>query len=417
MATTTSGPWSDASASPRRSGALPLEGVRVADFSWYAAGPFCTLMLGMLGAEVIRLESRTRPDSHRKVHPAYGRNYVAPYDQLLSNRLSAAMNLKEPRAREIAKQLVAKSDVVVENFRPGVMTKMGLGYADLAAIRPDLVMLSLSASGQAGPQASIAGYAPVFSALAGLGELSGYEDGPPLEMRNAMDHVCGLVGSLAVVTALWERRWTGAGRYIDLSNREVGASLIGHALVDFSVHGRVARREGNRSESAAPHNAYPCAGHDRWVSIAARTEAEWHALVLAMGRPSWADDVRFADLRARKANEAELDRLISSWTHELDPYEVMIRCQRHGAPAFPVITGEDMVKDPHLRARGTVTTLEHPAHGSRVVLGPPWRFSGSPVANRRWSPAVGEHNSYVYGSLLGLSAVEIAALEEAKILY
>lgn len=396
---------------------LPLEGVRVADFSWYAAGPYCTLMLGMLGAEVIRLESRTKPDSHRKEHPVYGRNYVAPYDQLLSNRLSAAMNLKEPRARELARELVAKSDIVVENFRPGVMAKLGLQYSDLTRVRSDLIMLSLSASGQTGPDSGISGYAPIFAALGGLGFLSGFSDGPPLEMRNSMDHVCGLAGALAVLGALVQRGRTGCGQYLDLSNREVGSMFIGQALVDHSLTGRVAQRRGNRSAVDAPHNVYPCSGADRWVSIAVEGETEWRALRRAMGGPGWAGGREFADAASRMRNDEILDEHVAAWTSALDPDEVTRRCQREGAPAFPVLNAEEICRDPHLLARGMLTTLTHPKLGPTVAIGAPWRFSESPVANRRWSPAVGEQDQYVYGDLLGLGAEEISALREAHVLY
>lgn len=398
-------------------GKLPLAGVRIVDFSWYASGPYCTLMLGMLGAEVIRIESRNKPDSHRKNHPMYGRDYVAPYDQLLSSRLSASLNLKHPRAKDVVSGLVAKSEVVVENYRPGVMSRLGLSYENLREVRDDLVMLSLSTAGGTGPDSRMAGYAPAFAALAGLGGANGYPDGPPLELRNSMDHACGLAGALAVLAALRKRARSGQGSHIDLANREVAAVLMGHVFTEYGMTGIEPPRYGNRSPYAAPHNVYRCRGRDRWVSIVAATDAQWLALSAAMDHLAWCADARFSDVHGRKTHEDELDAHIAEWTEQLDPYEVTLRCQARGVAAFPVMSGRDLVENAHLRARGMVFTMTRPGQDDRIALNGPWQFSGSPVGNRRWSPSVGQDNDYVYGELLGMAPEERRRLEEDQLFH
>ncbi|MBE0695178.1 MAG: CoA transferase, partial [Aquamicrobium sp.] len=189
----------------------PLAGVRIADFTVHAAGPFCTHMLSQLGAECIKIESAQRPDIFRKPHTVYGRLGPATFDQVASNKLSVRLNLKHPKGIELAKRIVAVSDVAAESFRAGVMTRLGLGYDALRAVKPDLVMVSVSASGQTGPDSHFAGYAPLFGAWGGLGYLTGYRDGPPVEMRHVMDHSVGLNAALATVAALHRRRRTGRG--------------------------------------------------------------------------------------------------------------------------------------------------------------------------------------------------------------
>ena len=255
----------------------PLAGIRIADFTVHAAGPFCTHMLSQLGAECIKIESALRPDIFRKPHPVYGRNGPASFDQVASNKLSVRMNLKHPEGIALAKRLVAVSDVAAESFRPGVMKRLGLAYDALRAIKHDIVMVSVSSSGQTGPDSHFAGYAPLFGAWGGLGYLTGYADGPPVEMRHVMDHSVGLNAAMATVAALLQRRRTGEGAHVDVAAREVASSLIGEALVE-AVTGGVPRRMGNEDLRMAPHGVYPTRDHDRWLTLAVGTDAEWTAL-------------------------------------------------------------------------------------------------------------------------------------------
>ena len=387
-----------------------LEGLRVADFTIHAAGPFCTLLLAELGAEVIKIESSARLDIVRRPHPVYGRTEVPPFDMVNAGKRSVTLNLKTSKGVELAKRLVAVSDVVVENFRPGVMERLGLAYPVLREVRSDLIMLSISTSGQTGPEREIAGYAPMFAALGGLGELTGYADGPPVELRHAMDHANGLVGVFAVLAALTHRRRTGQGQYIDLAMREVASSLIGEVLLAQAMNGEASARMGNRDPAMVPHGVYPCTGADRWVAIAVGSDAEWRALCRALGDPDWTRDPRLSDAVGRRAREDEIDMRLAEWCRERTPDEVMWRLQRAGVAATPSMSAEDLLQDLHLRERQAFPELVDPRRGRRQVVGPPWRLSATPATVRKWSPDLGEDNRYVLSDLLGLTEAETEAL-------
>jgi benzylsuccinate CoA-transferase BbsF subunit len=395
----------------------PLEGVRVLDFTWQASGPFCTRLLALMGAEVIKVESRARPDIHRRPHPVYGREEVPSYEELLAHKKSVTLNLKHPEAVELARRLAAVSDVVVENFRPGVMDRLGLGYEALRSVRPDIIMVSCSAAGQTGPERLYAGYAPIFAALGGLGFITGYEDGPPVELRNHMDHAVGLVACFATLAALLYQKRTGRGLHVDVSSREVATWFLGEVVLDYTMNGRVGCRRGNRDEAMAPHNVYPCRGEDRWVSIAVGTDAEWEALCRAMGRPDLAQDPRFSDGYLRHKNQEELDEIIAAWTRRHDAWEVAERLQAAGVAAMVSVTAAELVSDPHLKARGAFLDVKGPDGQSRPAVGLPWRFSETDWQAASWPPELGAHNREVLGGLLGLSEGELARLEAEKAVW
>lgn len=395
----------------------PLHGVRVADFTLHAAGPFCAHMLGLLGAECIKIETAERPDIFRKPHPVYGRMGAATFDQVSSNKLSVQLNLKQPRGVELAKRLVGISDIVAESFRPGVMDRLGLNYDALKAVKSDIVMVSISASGQTGPERGYAGYAPLFGAAGGLGTLTGYEDGPPTEIRHVMDHSTGLTAAMAALAAFLRKKRTGLGQHVDVAAREVACSFIGDALLQFAATGVAPRRTGNDAAQSAPHNVYPCAGEDAWVSIVVADEHEWQTFAHALGRAEWCTDARFATADARATHRRELDTAISAWTQVRSREEITRSLQEAGVAAFPSYTAQDIADDPHLNARGTIKALTGPQGESRKVVGPPWRFSRTPATLERWTPALGEHNQYVFGELLGLGREEIEALVAEKVIY
>lgn len=395
----------------------PLAGIRIADFTVHAAGPFCTHMLSQLGAECIKVESALRPDIFRKPHPVYGRTGPASFDQVASNKLSVRINLKHPDGVALAKRLVATSDVAAESFRPGVMRRLGLGYADLKAAKPDLVMVSVSSSGQTGPDSHFAGYAPLFGAWGGLGYLTGYADGPPVEMRHVMDHSVGLNAAMATVAALHRRRRTGQGCHVDLAAREVASALVGDALVEAAC-GLEPRRTGNADRRLAPHGVYPTATHDRWLTIAVGTQAEWTALARAMDRPDLASDSRFASAEARRGNGAELDREIEAWSRARDADAAAVLLQARGVPAHVSWTTRDIVEDPHLRARGAIREVREPDGSRRAAVGVPIRFSRSPdVGISRGTPTLGEDEDYVFGELLGIDDAERSRLVDEHVIY
>jgi crotonobetainyl-CoA:carnitine CoA-transferase CaiB-like acyl-CoA transferase len=260
----------------------PLANVRIADFTIHAAGPFCTHMLSQLGAECIKIESRSRPDAFRKPHAVYGRMEAATFDQVSANKLSVRLNLKNSEGVALATRLVGLSDVTAESFRPGVMRRLGLDFASLCAIKPDLVMLSLSASGQTGPDSHFAGYAPLFGAWGGLGWMSGYTDGPPVEMRHVMDHTAGMHAALAVVAALHQRKQTGRAQHVDLAAREIASAMVGDALLQASC-GESPIRPGNAHPGMSPHGVFATGQADRWLTIAVRNDDEWKSLATVLG--------------------------------------------------------------------------------------------------------------------------------------
>jgi len=395
----------------------PLHGVRVADFTLHAAGPFCAHILALLGAECIKIETAGRLDIFRKPHPVYGRMEAATFDQVASNKLSVQLDLKQPRGKELAKRLVAVSDIVAESFRPGVMDRLGLNYEALKAVKRDIVMVSVSASGQTGPERGYAGYAPLFGAAGGLGTLTGYEDGPPTEMRHVMDHSTGLTAAMATLAAYLRKKRTGEGQHVDVAAREVACGFIGDALLQFAATGVTPRRTGNDAPQIAPHNVYPCAGEDTWVSIVVATDDEWRAFANALRRPEWLRDARFASAQTRWSHRRELDADINAWTRGRSREEVTRILQAAGVAAFPSYTAQDIADDPHLSERGTIKSMAGPDGESRKVVGPPWRFSRTPAKLERWTPKLGEHNQYVFGELLGLSAGEIEELVASKVIY
>lgn len=399
---------------------LPLEGVRISDFTWAWAGPYATELLAFLGAEVIKIESARRPDHARIRSLTLGLSTKhldnSPvFNDLNLNKMSLALDLTQPKAIDIARKLVAVSDVVTENYRPGVMDKLGLGYDVLRKIKPDIVMLSSSALGAEGPESGYAGFAPTFAALGGAAHLTGYPDKRPVPLMGSSDLRSASTSAFAILVALYHRARTGEGQYIDLSSTETIAINISDAIIDYMMNGRVAVRKGNRDESMAPHNVYPCK-NNRWISIVIATEDEWHSLCKALGNPAWAEDERFSDAHCRWLNQDELDNLIGEWTVNYTHYEAMELLQKAGIAAVATLQGVELYSDPHLKERNVSVEVVHPNIGRRVALGPPWKFSATPARAKHCGPLLGEHTEYVLGGLLGLSKTEIEDLKEEGVL-
>jgi crotonobetainyl-CoA:carnitine CoA-transferase CaiB-like acyl-CoA transferase len=395
----------------------PLAGIRIADFTVHNAGPFCTHLLSQLGAEVIKVESAMRPDAFRKPHPVYGRMGPATFDQVASTKLSIRINLKKPEGVVLAKRLVAISDIAAESFRPGVIGRLGLGFEDLKAVKQDIIMLCVSSSGQSGPDRHFAGYAPLFGAWGGLGEMTGYRDGPPVEMRHVMDHTVGMNSAVAVLAALQRRRATGEGGLVDVSAREVASSLLGEALL-LAAAGQEPHRIGNEHLSMAPYGVYPAQGEDRWVSIAVASDAEWQALAAIIDEPGLAADSRFAEAGDRHANRVALEPILSAWTRSLPADDIAAMLQDAGIAAHGSWTTPELAADAHLRARGAICEVQEPDGRHRAAVGVPMRLSKGPqIGIHRGTPGLGEDEDYVYGKLLGLSRVERTALEESEVIY
>jgi benzylsuccinate CoA-transferase BbsF subunit len=304
----------------------------------------------------------------------------------------------------------------MENMRPGVMERLGMGYEALRQAKPDVIMLSSSAVGNTGPERSYVGYAPTFAALSGLTHITGHPDGPPMPLSGAVDLRVGTTSAFAILAALYYRQRTGKGQYIDLSSTEAVSALIGETFLEYSITGRPPTREGNRDAIMAPHNCYLCQGEKQWVSIAVTNDKEWRALCDVLDDERLTDE-RFGDAYGRWRNQEEIDAIISEWTQERSREEAAEALQKAGIAAMPILDGRALAQDAHVKARGLLQRVTHPLIGERLEVGPPWKFSRTPAGIRHAAPLIGEHNQYVLGELAGMSQEEIDRLTEEGVLY
>ncbi|TPE47471.1 CaiB/BaiF CoA transferase family protein [Amaricoccus solimangrovi] len=398
-----------------------LQGIRVIDFGHVLAGPWCTMQLASLGAEVIKVETRSRPDEQRAQHghgAADNLEANSNFFEVNLGKKSVTLNLTTEQGRDLAKRLVATADIVLENMRPGVMTKLGLDYDALVKVKPDLIMLSLSGFGATGPLRRYAAYNPCFTSVGGVSHLTGYAEKKPNTMTNSGgDARAGTAAVFAALVALRFRQQTGKGSYIDSSSCEVINSMIGDQMMDFAMNGRSPKRHGNADPRMAPHGVYRCAGKDEWVSIAVGDEEEWRGLVRALGTPDWTAEPGFATAPDRKANEAALDARISAWTADKTYVEAMRLLQAEGVPATPSFKAEDLFNDPHVLARGQVEEVDHPVLGRRRTITAPYRFSETPTRIRGSAPFIGADNAEILGGGLGLSQEEMDRLAAEKVVY
>ena len=392
----------------------PLQGVRVLELTKIWAGPYTGKLLALLGAEVIRVESYDSLDATRRygvkdINDAPGFQAVNP------GKYSVQLNVRTDAGRRLIKELVKQSDIFVENLRPGAAGRLGLGYEALRSLRPDIVAVSMSMYGHEGPLSYQTGYAPCFSALAGVCQLVGYEDGPPrlLNIRYG-DSSYGTAAAFAAAVALCHRQRTGQGQFVDVSAVESLAAMLGDSFMEHSLTGRVPSRDGNRHMEMAPHGCYPCVG-DEWISIAVRTDEEWGALCEAMGEPALLR--RYAESRSRQINAGELDQILTSWTRPQDARELAVKLRDHGVAACKSLSSIDLVGDERLWKRGFYTHVTDNKQRSTPIVGAPWQMSGTPAVVQRAAPTLGEHNDYVLGELLGLSVEERRRLIEQKVVY
>lgn len=393
-----------------------LAGVRVLDFTAHVAGPQATILLAYLGAEVIKVEGRAYLDVLRTTAVAAGigteKTAVGMFNSMNAGKLGITLNLTHPKGVELAKKLVKISDVVVDNFRAGVMDKLGLGYSALKGIKPDIIMVSASSHGATGPESRYSGFAVTMGPLSGLSHITGYPGGPPTILRNSVDARIGNAAAFAILVALYYRRETGKGQFIDLSGREALTCGMGEVIMEYTMNGRVRSRNGNRDDIMAPHNCYRCKGEDKWVSIAISNDEEWEAFCQATGNQKWTREERFSDQVSRWQNQDELDRLIEEWTITHTHYEVMQILQKAGVAAVPSFSNEDLFHDPHCQERQYLVAVQHPEAEELYALAPPWKFSATPARVTGPAPLLGEHNDYVFSELLGISQDEITRLTE-----
>ena len=381
------------------------------------AGPYATRLLADMGAEVIKIESIGNWDVLRALTgqpPDTERVWdKSPYfNQTNRNKYGCSLDLSKPRGRELFLRLAAQSDVVIENFRAEVMDNLNLGYETLSAVNDRLIVLSMPGHGKTGPERDFVTYGTNVEQLSGLCHLTGYEGGPPHKTGISYgDPIAGIAAAGAIALALWVRRRTGRGHYIELAQRETLISLIGEYIVAFSMNQREPSRQGNRHSSMAPHGCYRCSGDDEWITIACENDAQFAALCSVLGQPGLARDPRLADVVSRYRNQDEFDETICAWTKDRTKEDAAEALQSAGVPAMPVLSVPEVFADEHLRARGFFEPVSHPIAGVWDVDGPHWRMSESPVHIRLPAPTFAEHNGYVFGDLLGLSDEEVAELE------
>jgi crotonobetainyl-CoA:carnitine CoA-transferase CaiB-like acyl-CoA transferase len=385
----------------------PLAGIRVIDFGQVILLPFATRWLAWLGAEIVLIESRKR--AFQRVTPPFAHNNPGPntgarFNTMNNNKLGCTLNLKAPEALELVKRLIAKSDVVTENFSTGTMEKLGLGYETLKRINPSLIYLSASAFGRTGEWSDYIGYHSSVNAFSGFAQITGYENGHPRLLGAVLpDTIGGIYITFALLLSLYHRRRTGEGAYVDFSMLEGMLTLMPQPIIDYTLNGKEWGRVGNRDAVKVPHGIYRCKGDDQWLAISVSSQAEWQRFCMAIGHREWTQDPRFVDETCRQEHAAELDRFIESWSIIQDADAAAKQMQDVGVAAGAALSVAQLLSDKQLNDRGFVVDIDHPEAGPRKTVGLPWKIGGTPAADYRHSPLLGESNDYVFKVLLGLS--------------
>ena len=395
--------------------ALPLAGIKVADFMWVLAGPWATRYLADYGATVVHVESTARVDAARTIGPfkdgVPGPERSAAWATVNAGKLGFQVNLGTPQGREVALRLANWADVVTESFAPGAAKRMGLDYEHLSKTNPGLIMISSCLNGQDGPHTSLAGFGTMGAQLAGFGYLAGWPDRPPAGPMGAYtDYVAPKFTVAAVLAALDHRRRTGEGQYIDFSQGEASAQFLGTALLDYTANGRIWERCGNASPRYSPHGVYPAAGEDRWVAIVAADDAQWAALCEATGMKPWLVDPRFITLDARIANREALDVALGAWTSGRTVDEIEQLLQAAHVPAHRASSSIDVLDDPQLSSRQHFIDVSHAEFGQVTIENSRMIFSSTPAQVVASAPVFGQHNEHVLRDLLNYSEDEVLDL-------
>jgi benzylsuccinate CoA-transferase BbsF subunit len=390
--------------------------------NWAMVGPLTLKFFADYGATVVRVETTNRPCVTRTSSPFAGKkaglNRSGYFNHFSANMLGMTITMTNPDGIKLFKELVAKADIVMENFTPGIMDKWGLGYEELKKVKPDLIMVRQNGFGTAGPYRNLAAFGMILAAIAGIPNFIGWPDGGPLPVGVGAytDCISPRYASAAVIAALDYRDRTGKGQLIDLSQFETALSFVLPGLLDASVNDREPARKGNKNDLAAPHNVYACKGDERWCTVAVMTDDQWKILCKAMNQPELATDGRFDTLAQRKEHEKELDEIMGNWTMNFSPEEVMMLLQKEGVPSGIVSNAADLYEDPQLRHRGLFWPLEHPEMGTFTHLGSSFQMSKTPPVATRPSPCIGEHNEYVITKILGKTDDEFVELLASGVL-
>ncbi|MCC6238231.1 MAG: CoA transferase [Dehalococcoidia bacterium] len=410
----------------------PLIGYRGVVLTQAWAGAFCTELLGIMGAEVIQVEVRKRPDSWRGGYDApiaarvagrtegqHSWNNSGLFNAVNLNKQSITLDLQTPEGMATFKRLLPEADFMAENFSPRVLGNLGIGYEDLRQIKPDIILASLSAYGATGPYFNVPGIGGTIEPTSGMSGLLGYEGGQPLNSGSMFpDPVAGWYGFSAILAALHHRERTGEGQYIDLSMMEANLTVVGEAALEYALTGQIRGPLGNRHRTFAPHGIYPAlgqseggiGGHEQWIALAAESEAQWRTLCGIAGHPEWLTDARFADNAARKANEDALDGAITAWTATQPRDDLARALATAGVPAAPVFDALEVADDTVFRERGLITEVTHDEAGAWPQIGVPFRLARTPAAVTRPAPLQGQHTAEVLARFLGTTAEEYEEL-------
>lgn len=407
------------SAEPHSAAHGPLQGVRVIEMGSFIAGPFCGQLLADLGAEVIKIEPPGEGDAMRQwgARAADGSSLWWPV--IARNKRSLTLNLRHPEGQRIARQLILESDVLLENFRPGTLTRWNLDPAQLQGEHPRLIVAQVSGFGQTGPYRDRAGFGSVAEAMGGLRALTGFPDRPPTRVGISIgDSLAGLFTTLGVLSALYARDAgvsPGRGQFVDVGITDAIIALQESILSEYSATGNIRQRTGSVLPGIAPSNLYPTRDHS-WVMIGGNADNVFKRLTETMGRPELAVDPRYATHHSRGEHQTELDELIADWTRQHDRDDLLTRLTSSGVPAGPVNDASDVTRDPHFRARGAVIDVDAGPLGTLTMQGVVPQLSGTPGRVRWAGPHLGEHNHDVLKNDLGLSDDDLARLAEEGVI-
>ncbi len=403
-----------------------LDGLRIVEMGQLIAIPFATKMLGDMGAEVVRIESCTRMDGYRVAgfykNDGSGEfwNRAVNFYEQNRGKQSLTLDLAQSSGIETLIELIAVSDVFVENFTPRVISNFGLEYDDLRKVKPDIIMVSSTGYGHTGPWSGFGAIGYGTEAACGLAAVTGYIDGPPSipELPYA-DYTAGEHTVFAIMAALMHRAATGQGQFIDVSQTQTLTATVPEPLMDYAFNGRVTGTSGNRDDRCAPQGTYTCTGEDSWISLSVRSDSEWTALCGVLERPKWVSDTRFTDGLSRFRNHDLIDTLISEVTSSWSADELQGALQAAGVPAGAVLDGKALLFNEHLNARGFYEVVSHTESSGMPPLpyaSRPWKFGETPGEIRSAAPTLGEHNRSILSDLLGLEDVRIAEMRGSGVI-
>ena len=404
----------------------PLSRVRVIEMGQLIAVPWATKMLADMGAQVIRLESCDRLESYRTdalfENDVEGEfwNRGGNFYEHNRNKLGITLDLSQAEGLSILRELISIADVFVENFTPRVIKNFGLEHQDLRKIKPDIITVSSTGYGFTGPWANYGATGPATEGASGLAYMTGYRDGPPVMSEIPYtDYTSSEHTVFAIMAALMHQLSAGQGQFVDVSQTQASSATVPEALLDYSANGRIAPRVGNEDSAMSPHGCYPCAGDDRWITVAVATDEQWRSLCRVLNREDWLQDERFADAFSRWRHRLDLDEMLPQVTVQWDARDLMNRLQESGVAAGAVMDSSDLLFDPHLLDRKFYEVVEH-APGSGMPPLPyasrPWKFEKTPAVPGKAAPTMGEHNQPVLGDLLGKTESELAELEAKGII-